>query len=44
MARFYLLGLIAVSALSEAYGSDYKDYIINGTDAKKNEFPWQGEI
>ena len=41
MARFYLLGLMAVSALSEEYAIDY---MINGTDAEKNEFPWQGEI
>ena len=41
MANFYLLGLMAVSVLSEAYGDDY---IMEGTYAKKNEFPWQGEI
>ena len=41
MAKFYLLGLMAVSVLSQEYG---EDFIINGTDAEKNEFPWQGEI
>ena len=41
MAKFYLLGLMAVSVFSEEYG---EDFIINGTDAEKNEFPWQGEI
>ena len=41
MVKFYLLGLMAVSVLSEDNG---EDYIIEGTNAKKNEFPWQGEI
>ena len=42
MAKFYLLGLMAVSVLSEDYGDEY--IIWGGTDAEKNEFPWQGEI
>ena len=42
MAKFYLLGLMAVSVLSEDYGDEY--IIWDGTDAEKNEFPWQGEI
>ena len=45
MARFYLLGLMAVSVLSAEYEEAYgEDYSIGGTNAKKNEFPWQGEI
>ena len=45
MARFYLLGLMTVSVLSAEYEEAYgEDYMIKGTNAKKNEFPWQGEI
>ena len=42
MLRLYLLGTLAVSVLSE-YNND-EDYIVEGTDARKNEFPWQGEF
>lgn len=50
MARFYMLGLMAASVFSDEYGEyailgDYgNDYVVNGTDAEKNEYPWQGEI
>merc|ERR1711981_172171 len=44
--RFYFLGLMAASVLPdlmvEQYGGDYGvDYIYEGTDAKKNGYPWQ---
>ena len=42
MLRLYLLGTLAVSVLSE-YNDD-EDYIVNGIDARKNEFPYQGEF
>ena len=47
--RFYFLGLMAASVLPdlmvEQYGGDYGvDYIQEETDAKKNGYPWQGEI
>ena len=41
MARFYLLGILAVSVLFEVHSDDY---IVHGTAARKNEFPWQGKI
>ena len=50
MAKLFLLGLMAVSVLSDEYNEfaiddDYgNDYIVHGTDAEKNEYPWQGEI
>ena len=42
MVRFCLLAILAVSVLSE-YNDD-EDYIVNGIDARKNEFPYQGEF
>ena len=44
MARFCLLAIlaVAVSVLSEY--KDDEDYIVNGHDARKNEFPYQGEF
>ena len=49
MARLFLLGLMAVSVLTEEY-SQYainvnygNDYIVHGNDAEKNEYPWQGD-
>ena len=42
MARFFLLAILAVSVLSK-YNDD-EDYIINGNDAIRNEFPYQGEF
>ena len=42
MARFCLLAILAVSVLSEY--KDDEDYVVNGNDARKNEFPYQGEF
>ena len=42
MVRFFLLAILAISVLSE-YNDD-EDYIVNGQDARKNEFPYQGEF
>ena len=50
MAKLFLLGLMAVSVLTDEYSQyaidgDYgNDYIVHGKDAKKNGYPWQGEI
>ena len=42
MVRFFLLAILAISVLSE-YNDD-EDYIVNGIDARKYEFPYQGEF
>ena len=49
MVRFFLLGLMAATVLSDEYdeysilGHNGNDYIEEGNDAEKNEYPWQGD-